>query len=121
MFGLKMMGNYEQRKIDRFEGKNGLIVDTCAVSDSTQPFETAVQHSKYNSGKWIIVELYSTEEKAQTGHKKWVETMTAKKLPKSLTDVSTATIKTMFGIGDFVIEQWWFAKIQKWKINGNGD
>lgn len=89
-----MMGNYEDRKVARHES-NGMIVDTAAVTDSAQPFETAVSHPSYNGGKWVIVELYDTKELAKTGHKKWVKKMTKGKLPKSLRDVSTASIANM--------------------------
>lgn len=89
-----MFGNYEQRKVDRYEspGIDGLMVDTCAVTDSTWSYETAVMHPAYNDGKWVIVEGYETKEKAQTGHKRWVKKMTSKRLPKTLRDVSTAEI-----------------------------
>ena len=35
--------SYEDRKVACFEEAE-LIVDTCSVPDSTQPFETAVKH-----------------------------------------------------------------------------
>ena len=86
-----MYDNYEERKVDRFEEK-GCIIDTCAVTDSDKPFETGILHPKYNNGKWIIVELYDTEEKAKTGHNKWIKTMTSKSLPDFLICKSTAEI-----------------------------
>ena len=85
---LQDFGNYEERAIDRFEG-NELLVDTCRVSDSTQPFETAVAHPTYNKGKIVIVEQYDTVEDAQAGHDKWVDLMTNNP-PTVLHDVSTA-------------------------------
>ena len=94
---LSMAGNYAERKVSHYE-KNGLIVDTCAVTDSDKPFETAIQHKKYNDNKWIIVELYITKAKSKIGHKKWCQKMTSKKLPSELKDVSTSTIaKLAFG------------------------
>lgn len=87
-----MMENYEERKVDNFEGKNGLNVDTCSVTDSEKDYETGIMHNAYNNGDWIIVELYDTKEQAQKGHKKWVKKMTAKKLPNTLRDISTAEI-----------------------------
>ena len=90
---LDMIGNYEERKVDRYE-KEGLLVDTAAVNDSDKPFETAVACPAYNNGKWVIVELYNTKKQAQAGHNKWVKKMTAKTLPKNLKDVSTAEIAT---------------------------
>jgi len=88
---LDMANNYEERKVANFE-ENGLIVDTCAVTDSNKPYETGITHPSYNNGEWIIVELYSTKKEAEAGHKKWVNIMTSSKLPKLLKDVSTATI-----------------------------
>jgi len=90
--------NYEERKIANYETTE-LIVDTCATSDSEQPFETGVCHLLYNSGKWIIVELYDTKEEAQKGHDKWVKKMTANCLPKTLKDVSSC------GVVKFAISQ----------------
>jgi hypothetical protein len=84
-------GTYDQRKIDRYE-TDDLLVDTCAVSDSAQPYETAVAHPKYNDGKIVIVEMYESAALAQVGHDKWVATMTAETLPDNLRDVSTAGI-----------------------------
>ena len=86
---LSMGGNYEERKVDRFE-KGRLVIDTCAVADSDQSFETAVGHPKYNKGDWVVVEMYDSRKEAQIGHKKWIKKMTAKNLPKELADVSTA-------------------------------
>lgn len=86
-----MMGNYELRAVARFE-QDGLVIDTCAVTDAAQPYETGICHPSYNDGKWIIVELYDTREEAQIGHDKWVKTMTANELPKWLQDVSSAAI-----------------------------
>lgn len=92
MFGiLGMMGNYEQRKVDNFK-KDKIVVDTVRVTDSHKPFETGICHPDYKGGDWVIVELYDTKEEAQTGHDRWVKTMTAKKLPAVLNDVSTAEI-----------------------------
>lgn len=80
MFGfLNMMGNYEERKVARWpDSEEEWIVDTAAVCDSAQPFETAIQHPRYNSGSMVIVELYDTKEEAKIGHDKWVEIMSAK-------------------------------------------
>jgi len=87
IFGaLGMLGNYEQRKVYHFEDKD-VVVDTCSVTDSEDPYETAVSHSDYNGGKWVIVETYATKDLSKIGHNKWVKTMTSKKLPKDLKDV----------------------------------
>jgi len=86
-----MAFNYKERKIARYDGKY-IIVDTVAVTDSDQPFETAVSCSFYNEGNWIIVEMYNTKEKAQQGHERWVKKMTGDILPEALTDVSSSEI-----------------------------
>lgn len=90
------VGNYEDRKVDRSEFEWGFI-STARVSDGSQPFETAVQHPDYNDGSMVIVEAYATKALAQEGHKKWVEIMTAKKLPGSLTDCANSMIAQAFG------------------------
>lgn len=87
-------GNYEERAIDRYEGK--FIVDTCAVSDASKPYETGVSHPDYNGGKWIIVDVYDTKEEAQIGHNRWVEFL-LKTEPDYLTDVSHAVLAELLG------------------------
>lgn len=99
-----MVGNYEQRAVARFE-EGHLIIDTCAVTDSTQPYETGVCHPAYNDGAWVIVELYDTKEEAQVGHDKWIKTMAADELPDSLRDVSSAGIAELCDV--FVPDDEW--------------
>ena len=89
---VSMAGNYDNRKLARYETAGTLIVDTCLVSDSDEPYETAVSHPSYKSGKWIIVETYSTKKDACKGHGQWVKRMAVDTLPASLVDVSTADI-----------------------------
>ena len=51
MFGFfDMMDNYEKRKIENTVVGEATI-DTCAVSDSEQPFETGIIHPRYNDGE----------------------------------------------------------------------
>jgi hypothetical protein len=88
---LDMMGNYEQRKVDRFE-KDALIIDTASVTDGEHPYETGVCHPKYNDGDWVIVESYDTNEDARAGHARWVARMTGDNLPDSLDECSNAEI-----------------------------
>lgn len=85
---LDMMENHEERKVGTYN-KDGLFVDTCLVTDSSKPYETAVEHPAYNNGDMIIVELYDTVEEAEKGHKKWVDKM-LNNPPQQLVDVSTA-------------------------------
>ena len=82
-------GNHEERKIDTYR-QDGLFVDTCRVSDSSKPYETAVCHPAYNDDKLVIVELYDTIKEAKIGHEKWVDKMLHNP-PQQLIDVSTAT------------------------------
>lgn len=98
MFGfLSMAGNYEYRKVARYE-KDGLRVSTARVTDSAHDFETAVAHPAYNEGEIVIVEMYDTKEEAVLGHSRWVKRMTARKLPAQLKDVSTARVAEMCDI-----------------------
>lgn len=91
LFDFVSMKDYDARKVNRYEDGN-LLVDTCAVSDSAQPYETAVAHPAYNDGMIVIVEMYDSIEEAKDGHLRWVKAMTASGLPHSLCDVSTAKI-----------------------------
>lgn len=94
---LSMMNNHEKRVVDNYDEKGdetGLVVDTCAVSDSDQPFETGIKDPRYNNDEWIIVEMYDSKEEAQTGHDKWVKLMTEAP-PNQLKDVSTAEVKKL--------------------------
>ncbi len=95
LLGLDMLFNAEQRKVGTYK-KGGLFVDTCEVSDSDEPYETAVAHKKYNKGDIVIVEMYDNLKESEKGHKKWVKKMTSKKLPKELKDVSTSHIAKLY-------------------------
>jgi len=87
-----MVGNYEARKIDRYE-EGKLIVSTAHVNDSAFDYETAISHPNYNRGAFVIVENYSTKEDAQIGHNKWVGMMTADALPMVLMDVGQSGVQ----------------------------
>lgn len=91
MFGfLDMFGNYEDRKVGRYHDEaTGVFVSTAWVNDSDPPWETAVEHPNYNGGKMVIVEHYHSREAAETGHEKWVQTMTTEPLPALLVDKSS--------------------------------
>lgn len=89
---LQDIGNYEERKVARFENESGLLVSTVRVRDSKQPYETAVQYPEYKEGKLVIVATYDTKEQAKNGHEEWVKKMTAEVLPDYLMDVSTAGV-----------------------------
>jgi len=88
---LSMKGNYEERKVACFEGDD-FTVDTAAVTDSDQPYETGICHPKYNFGRWVIVEMYESKKEAKEGHDKWVSVMTSDDLPKELVDCGTSEI-----------------------------
>lgn len=92
MFGFFSMAyDYDQRRVDHTDLGDGFWVDTAAVNDASQPYETAVEHPEYNDGKMVIVEMYDSIEEAQEGHNRWVATMSSE-LPESLTDKGTAEI-----------------------------
>lgn len=64
MFNFLFAEPYEQRKVDRFE-QDQLIVDTVAVNDADNPFETAILYPEYNNNEPIVVEEYVSKEDAQ--------------------------------------------------------
>ena len=87
-----MANDYEQRKVAN-DVVNGATIDTAAVNDSTQPYETGVHCERY-ADRWIIVEQYDTKAEAEEGHKRWVALFT-KGLPEKLVDVSECEINQM--------------------------
>lgn len=94
MFGMfdfySIANDYEERKVENtVVGET--TIDTAAVTDSDQPYETGIQDPNYNNGNWVIVELYDTKEEAQAGHIKWVDLFKTNP-PEKLKDVSTAGI-----------------------------
>jgi hypothetical protein len=91
---ISMIGTYDSRKVDNTVVNSEIVVDTCAVTDSAQPYETGIESKLYNDGSWVIVELYDTIEEAQAGHDRWVEKMANP--PKELIDVSTSSIKSLY-------------------------
>lgn len=92
MFGFfDMVGNYEIRKVAN-DTIGDAEIDTCSVTDGALRYETGITHPDYNEGGWIIVEAYPTRDKAVAGHARWVKKMSAKRLPKVLTDCQNAGI-----------------------------
>lgn len=86
---LEMQGNYEDRLVANYASDDGkLYVDTCAVTDSQHPYETAIAHPSYNNGELIIVEMYDDYESAVTGHHKWLSMVIEDDLPHVIHDVS---------------------------------
>lgn len=106
MFGfLQDMGNYETRKVARYEDKEAdLAISTARTSDGIKPYENAVCHPDYNNNSWIIAEGYDTRGEAQKGHEYWIKIMTAEKLPDSLTDCANAACADTF-IGKQVFQR----------------
>lgn len=89
---LSMAGNYDQRKVENTK-INGVEIDTCRVTDSRQPYETALHHPDYNDDGWIVVEMYYDKDAAIEGHKKWVNLFSdSEHFPESLTDTGTSDI-----------------------------
>ena len=91
LFGFSMLDSYEDRKVACYK-QDDVFISTAAITDSDQPYETAIGHPKYNDAKLIIVEMYDTKGEAQAGHKRWVTTMTGEQLPSVLKDVSSSGI-----------------------------
>lgn len=93
-----MVGNYEDRKVGRWDNEDGLkMVSTCSVDDGRKPFETAVQHPAYNNSKMVIVECYDTKKDAKIGHEKWLKLMLEDNLPDALVDCQNSKISQMCG------------------------
>ncbi len=105
---IKMMGNYEDRKVDRWDSDDELkMISTAAVNDGSKPFETAVQHPAYNNGLVVIVESYDSKEDAQKGHDRWLNLMLTNKLPNALVDCGNAKIAQLIDLvgGDMAFER----------------
>lgn len=88
---MSMYGTYEERKVANFKGLdcegNNFTLDTCRVTDSKQPYETALMHPFYNDNEWVILESYDTKEESQAGHNKWFNVfVNAEKLPEEISD-----------------------------------
>jgi len=95
-------GSYSKRKVARYDGE-GWFISTALVHDHEGPqHETAIVHPEYNGGYHVIVETYPTKEEAEEGHKRWVEVMTADKLPEELVDVLWSPTKHVRGQGDLL-------------------
>jgi hypothetical protein len=82
-----MLSDYEARKVLRTD-HDDFTIDTAAIPDSDEPFETAIKHPLYYD-KWIIVEEYHTKAQAIQGHAEWFYKMT-RNPPLELVDVSTS-------------------------------
>ena len=93
MFNWLFVAAHSERVVAHFEA-DGLVVDTAAVNDGRQPFETGIKWpSEYPDSKgWVIVEAYATKEEAQAGHDKWVAILTSPDLPEALDDCSNSEI-----------------------------
>jgi len=93
---LGMMGNYDTRKIGRWDGDNNTkTVSTCLVTDGKCLYETAFRHPEYNNGSMVIVEAYATREEAVAGHERWVKIMTDGPLPDVLHDCCNSEISQL--------------------------
>ena len=68
---LSMIGNYSERKVDRFE-TDLFTIDTALVTDRELPYETAIAHKDFNDGEWIILGWRITKEEAQKFHDEMV-------------------------------------------------
>ena len=97
---MDMLGNYEQRKVARYE-EGELVIDTCSVTDGNKPYETAVAHPQYDNREFIIVDAYDTREESLAGHENWVSKMTTEPLPNELVDClnsDVAKLANMAGV-----------------------
>jgi len=88
-----MIDDYEQRKVGRYE-EGSLLVSTCAVNNSEDPYETAVYSPLYNSGEAVIVAIYATKAEAEIGHAKWAALMIDSP-PDKLVEVSRTGVSLL--------------------------
>jgi hypothetical protein len=106
---LNMLGNYESRKVKNYKGNdcegNKFTLDTCSVTDSVQPYETAIAHPFYNNGQWVILQSYDTREEAEKGHNKWFNTFVNEKLPQILKDHIVGGFENLINDRDIKIER----------------
>jgi len=88
---LQMAGDYDQRKVARYDGLEG-FVSTAKVLDSRIPYETGIQFNGW--GPHVrIVETYYTVEAAKIGHIAWADKMMTNGLPtREPLDVGTSEI-----------------------------
>lgn len=98
-----MIGNYDDRLVGNYKCDK-YTIDTCKVFDSgNRLYETALEHTDFNNGSWMIVEKYTTIEGAKDGHERWVEYM------------GSPNIKVIFDVNpwieDVTVRQ---IKIKKW-------
>ena len=115
------MGNYESRKVGKWETENGeQMVSTVRVSDGQKAYETAFQHPDYNDGKMVIVEAYDTHEEAVTGHEKWEQVMTAGPLPDALRDCCNAGVAQLLDVIS-EDEPGWNVYPRRSQSNGDGN
>ena len=66
-----MMGNYDERVVARFDSDE-FSIDTAYVTDRAHPYETAIAHTKFHAGDWIILGWRDTKEEAQKFHNEMV-------------------------------------------------
>lgn len=75
MFGLfgymDMIGNYEERVVKNDKCAD-FTLDTARVTDRNWIYETAVAHSGFNNGDWIILDGCMSKEQAVEMHDKWL-------------------------------------------------
>ena len=72
LFGyMDMIGNYEERVVKNDKCAD-FTLDTARVTDRNWIYETAVAHSRFNNGDWIILDGCGSKEEAVEMHNKWL-------------------------------------------------
>lgn len=61
--------NYRGAKVADYVGSN-FIIDTAKVGDH---YETAIAHTLFNNGDWIVVSQSKTEKAARINHEEMIE------------------------------------------------
>lgn len=83
---LTMWGNHDERAVKNTK-TDGFTLDTCLVTDRLWNYETAVKHTGFNNGDWIVLEGCETIEEAEAMHEKWLTIL--KGNPETLKDCYT--------------------------------
>lgn len=85
--------NYDDRCVGRFDDEQkGTMVSTAMVSDGKEPYETAIIYPGFNDGDMMIVEAYSSKDRAKKGHSKWLKKVKSGNLPDTIEDCMNAKL-----------------------------
>lgn len=76
---LSMAGNHSSRVVDNTQCDD-YTIDTCEVYDRPYRYETAISHTHFNEGRWIVVGSAKDRKAAQMVHDYWVHYLESENL-----------------------------------------